>query len=119
MNDSIIPGVFYVKIGDKWEKLGEMADTPEVEPTDEPEPCDLSKLTEELSVSFEMVGKMAEQAALMFFGLWDEVLKSCPDPRVRHLALHAKRERTRKKNIHRIFRMIERRKVSDLNEQAY
>lgn len=109
-NDFLNRGAVYVKVGDEWEKLGEMVDTPETEPTDKPEPCDLSKLTEELSVSFEIVGKAAEQAALIFSGLWDEVLKSCPDPRVRHLALHAKRERTRKKNIHRIYRMLERRR---------
>lgn len=107
MNDSIIPGVFYVQIGDEWEKLGKMIDTPETELVDDPVvPCDLSKLTEELSVSFEIVGKAAEQAALIFSGFWEMALESCPDRRVRHLALHAKRERTRKKNIHRIYRML-------------
>lgn len=111
MNDSIIPGVFYVQIGDEMKKLGKLIDTPETELVDDPVvPCDLSKLTEELSVSFEIVGKAAEQAALVFSGLWGMVLESCPDPRVRHVALHARRERTRKKNIYRIFRMLERRR---------
>lgn len=110
MNDSIIPGVLYIQIGDEMQKLGKIIDTPEIELADDPVPCDLFKLTEELSVSFEVIGKAAEEAALIFSGLWDTVLESCPDRRVRHLALHAKRERTRKKNIHRIFRMIERRK---------
>lgn len=109
-NDFLNRGVVCVKIGDEWKKLGKMVDTPETKPADEPEPCNLSKLTEELSVSFEIIGKAAEKAALVFSGLWGMVLESCPDHRVRHLALHVKRERTRKKNIHRIFRMLERRR---------
>lgn len=109
-NDFLNRGAVYVKIGNKWEKLGEMVDTPETKLADDPTPCNLSKLTEKLSISFKMVGKVAEKAALIFSGLWDEVLKSCPDPRVRHLTLHAKRERTRKKNINRIYRMLERRR---------
>lgn len=109
-NDFLSRGAVYVKIGDEWEKLGKMVDTPETELADEPTPCDLSKLTEELSVSFEIVGRAAEKAALVFSGLWGMVLESCPDPRVRHVALHARRERTRKKNIYRIFRMLERRR---------
>ena len=111
MNDSIIPGVFYVQIGDEWEKLGKMIDTPETELVDDPVvPCDLSKLTEAWSATFEVFGKAVEQLSLMFSGLWEMALESCPDRRVRHLALHAKQERTRKKNIHRIFRMLERRR---------
>lgn len=110
MNDSIIPGVFYVQIGDEWKKLGKMVDTPETELADEPTPCDLSKLTEAWSATFEVFGKAVEQLSLIFSGLWEMALKSCPDRRVLHLALHAKRERTRKKNIHRIFRMLKRRR---------
>lgn len=109
-NDFLNRGAVYVKIGDKWEKLGKMVDTPKTELADEPEPCNLSKLTEELSISFKTVRKAAEQVSLIFSGLWGMVLESCPDRRVRHLALHAKRERTRKKNVHRIFRMLERRR---------
>lgn len=111
MDDSIIPGVLYVQIGDEMKKLGKLIDTPETELADNPvPPCNLSKLTEEWSVSFEIVGKAAEKAALVFSGLWEMALESCSDRRVRHLALHAKQERTRKKSIHRIFRMLERRR---------
>lgn len=110
MNDSIIPGVFYVQIGDEWKKLGKMVDTPETELVDDPTPCDLSKLTEAWSATFEVFGKAVEQLSLIFSGLWEMALESCPDRRVLHLALHAKQERTRKKNIHRIFRMLERRR---------
>ena len=110
MNDSIIPDVFYVQIGDEWEKLGKLVDTPETELADEPTPCDLSKLTEVWSATFEVFGKAVKQLSLIFSGLWEMALESCPDRRVLHLALHAKQERTRKKNIHRIFRMIERRR---------
>lgn len=109
-NDFLNRGVVCVKIGDKWEKLGKMVDTPMTEPTDKPEPCDLSKLTEAWSAAFEVFGKAVEQLSLIFSELWEMALESCPDRRVRHLALHAKQERTRKKNIHRIFRMLERRR---------
>lgn len=110
MNDSIIPGVVYVQIGDKMQKLGKMIDTPVTELMDDPFPCNLQKLTEKQSVSFTVFGKTAEKAVLIFSGLWDMALKSCPDRRVLHLALHARQRRTRKKNIHRIFRMLERRR---------
>lgn len=110
MNDSIIPGVFYVQIGDEWKKLGKMIDTPVTEPADEPEPCNLSKLTEAWSATFEVFGKEVEQLSLIFSGLWEMALESCPDRRVRHLALHAKQERTRKKNLNRIFRILEKRR---------
>lgn len=109
-NDFLNRGVVCVKIGDKWEKLGKMVDTPEIELADEPEPCNLSKLTEVWSAAFEVFGKTAEQLSLVFSGLWGMVLESCPDRRVLHLALFARRERTRKKNIHRIFRILERRR---------
>lgn len=110
MNDSIIPGVFYVQIGDEMKKLGKMIDTPEIELADETAPCDLSKLAEAWSATFETFGKAAEQLSLVFSGFWEMALKSCPDSRVLHLALHARQRRTRKKNIHRIFRMLERRR---------
>lgn len=109
-NDFLNRGAVCVKIGNKWEKLGEMVDTPETKLADDPTPCNLSKLTEELSISFKTVGKAAEQLSLIFSGLWEMALESCPDRRVLHLALHARRERTRKKNIHRIYRMLERRR---------
>ena len=44
-------------------------------------------------------------------GIFDLSLKLCPDNRVRHLVLHAKKKRTRKKNLHRIFRMLEKEKI--------
>lgn len=109
-NDFLNRGAVYVKVGDEWEKLGEMVDTPETKLADNPVPCDLSKLTEAWSIAFETFGKAAEQLSLIFSELWEMALESCPDRRVRHLALHAKRKRTRKKNIHRIYRMLERRR---------
>lgn len=109
-NDFLNRGAVYVKVGDEWEKLGKMVDTPETKLADDPTPCNLSKLTEAWSATFEVFGKAVEQLSLMFSGLWEMALESCPDRRVRHLALHAKQERTRKKNIHRIFRMLERRR---------
>lgn len=40
-------------------------------------------------------------------GLRDVVIKCCPNKRVVHLALHAKKPRTRKKNFHRAIKILE------------
>lgn len=39
-------------------------------------------------------------------GCWVETLDKCPDRRVRHLALHARKSRTRKKNLRRALKLI-------------
>ena len=47
-----------------------------------------------------------KEAFLMISGILDMAL--CPNNRVRHLALYARKKRTRKKNINRIFRILEK-----------
>ena len=90
MNDSIVPGVVYIHVGNEIQKLCETSDIHIETLANVPVSCDLPKLTEmETSASS---------------------LKLCPDNRVRHLVLHAKKKRTRKKNLHRIFRMLEKEK---------
>lgn len=60
-----------------------------------------------LSDSFECVCKLSKEAAMAIFGVRDAVIKCCPNQRVVHLALHAKKARTRKKNFHRAIKILE------------
>lgn len=106
---STIPGELYILVGDKVSKLGRLTGIKEVM-VDEPEEKALQTISpiEELSASFKLVGKNAEKMVLIFSGLYDAVLSACPDRRVLHLTKHARKERTRKKNLNRIFRMLEK-----------
>lgn len=45
---------------------------------------------------------------LIIPGVLYMALALCPNNRVRHLALYNRKKRTRKKNIHRIFRILEK-----------
>lgn len=66
-----------------------------------------------LSDSFECVCKLSEEAAMAIFGVRSAVLKCCPNKRVAHLALHAKKARTRKKNFHRAIKILEEMESND------
>lgn len=109
MNDLIIPGVLYVQNGNEIQKIGETIDTPTIELADDSIPYDLVNLEGlKTSASFELSTKISKEAILMISGTLDIVLALCPNNRVRHLALYARKKRTRKKNIHRIFRILEK-----------
>lgn len=109
MNDLIIPGVLYVQNGNEIQKIGETIDTPTIELADDSIPYDLVNLEGlKTSASFELSTKISKEAILMISGILDIVLALCPNNRVRHLALYARKKRTRKKNIHRIFRILEK-----------
>ncbi len=111
MNDPIVPGVVYIHVGNEIQKLCETSDIHMETLTDSPVSCDLPKLTEmEISASLETVEKISEEVFLILSGIFDLSLKLCPDNRIRHLVLHARKKRTRKKNLHRIFRMLEKEK---------
>lgn len=109
MKDYIVPGGFYVQSGNEIQKIGGMIDIPTTELADDPIPYDLPNLEGlKTSASFELDAKITKEAFLMLSGILDMVLKLCPNNRVRHLALYARKKRTRKKSIHRIFRMLEK-----------
>ena len=109
MNNSFIPGEIYVKIGDEIQKTCR-ADNLKTIGGETSVFDSSSRLIMDCSLSFETLGKISEQAMLKIFGMWDMVVEACPNKRVRHLAKHARKERTQKKNVHRCFRMIERSK---------
>lgn len=107
MNDSIIPGVLYVQIGNEIQKIGEMIDISTIELVDDSIPYDLVNLESlKTSASFELSTKISKEDILMISGILDIAFELCPNNRVCHLALYARKKRTRKKNIHRIFRIL-------------
>ena len=82
MNDSIVPGVVYIHVGNEIQKLCETSDIHIETLANVPVSCDLPKLTEmETSASFEMVTKISEEAFLILSGKkgpQSEALKSLP-----------------------------------------
>ena len=51
---------------------------------------------------------LSKEALMYILGIRDLIVKNCPNKRVAHLALHAKKKRTRKKNIHRAVYILEK-----------
>ena len=57
--------------------------------------------------SFECITKVSKEMLMSICGFRDAVLRCCPNKRVVHLALYAKKPRTRKKNFNRAIRILE------------
>lgn len=51
---------------------------------------------------------LSKEVLMYILGIRDLIVKNCPNKRVVHIALHAKKKRTRKKNIHRAVYILER-----------
>ena len=51
---------------------------------------------------------LSKEVLMYILGIRDLILKNCPNKRVAHIALHAKKKRTRKKNIHRAVYILEK-----------
>ena len=60
-----------------------------------------------IEASFEVVGRVFEEALFYISGARDVVIKCCPNRKVVYLATHSKKRRTRKKNIHRAIKILE------------
>ena len=60
-----------------------------------------------IEASFEVVGRMFEEALFYISGARDVVVKCCPNRKVAYLAIHSKKRRSRKKNIHRAIKILE------------
>ena len=103
------PGTFYflgkeggyIPIGDGNGIIGEITD----EPCDMPNEPALLCLTTE--ASFEMMSRISEAAYMTITGLRNVILNLCPNKQVVHLANHATKKRTRKKNFRRAIRILE------------
>lgn len=60
------------------------------------------------AASFECNAKMSKEAIMAIYGIREAVLRCCPNKQVVHLAFHAKKPRTRKKNFNRAIRILEK-----------
>lgn len=60
-----------------------------------------------LEASFTAIAKVSKEAILAITGVRDTIIKCCPNKRVVYLALHAKKARTRKKNLNRAIKILE------------
>lgn len=58
--------------------------------------------------SFECITKISKEVIMALFGIREAVFRFCPNKRVVHLALYAKKSRTRKKNFNRAIRILEK-----------
>lgn len=56
----------------------------------------------------EFVAEVIRAVAEVIKEVWAAIINAYPNKRVVHLAKHAKKERTRKRNINRIIKWIER-----------
>jgi hypothetical protein len=56
---------------------------------------------------FECIAKLSKEAIATLFGFREVIIRCCPNKRVVHLALYAKKPRTRKKNFNRTIRILE------------
>lgn len=97
-------GSLYIN-GEKFTEISE------AEFTTEPSADDLSVLSRsfsEVSFSTELVANAFTRFIHAISGITQYLKDICPNKRVVHLAFHAKKERTRKKNYGRMIRICER-----------
>ena len=117
MNSSIKLGKGSLFIGrpDEPEHLAEVYELETVETFDPGEewpkenPYIQRGLTGTMTCCIKMVGQAAQRAQRAVYallGITEAVLELCPDKRVVHLAKHARKERTRKKNRRRAYRLM-------------
>lgn len=105
-------GMLFVKSDDKFQYLGEVKNIKTE--LSEDDPCisdDISRIVKslnDLTLSFSITRESAERAAMIFTGLYDEIIKSCTNIKVKHLIKYHKKERVRKKNFNRLIRTLEK-----------
>lgn len=58
--------------------------------------------------SFECITKISKEVIMALFGIREAVFRCCPNKRVVHLAFHANKPRTRKKNFNRAIKILEK-----------
>lgn len=114
MSDNIHlgPGRLFIGTPDGAEYLGNVYELETVESTYDMEPWPkenpfLTAMdTAELTCSLKMAAQSIQKIIDAMLGITKAVLELCPDKRVVHLARHARKERTRKKNRRRAYRLL-------------
>lgn len=99
-------GTLYILNSDRgYEPLGTVNDIEER--TEDMYTDDTSYFTLSEPTSLKYTTRLSRDAIMVLFGLREAVLEHCQNKRVVHLARHAKRFRTRKKNFNRAIRTLE------------
>lgn len=76
--------------------------------TDEVNELDrLSQSITNLSASFTGTVQFTKETFMAFLGLNKAIIAACPNKRVAYLATHARKKRTRTKNLNRAIKMLE------------
>lgn len=100
---------FYFQNGDEIQKLYRIPIIPDNKLEPNPDYVELSNLIgNSISCSFEIIGETAKKLISLMAVLSCDIARLCPNNRVKHLALHARKKRARKKNMHRILKMLEK-----------
>lgn len=114
MNNNIHPssGQLFIVTPDEAEYLGNVYELETVESTYDMEPWPKENpflkamYTAEITCSLKMTAQSIQKLIDAMLGVTKAVLELCPDKRVVHLAKHARKERTRKKNRRRAYRLL-------------
>lgn len=67
----------------------------------------LSRSITDMSTSFTGTMQFTREAFMAFLGLNKAIVAACPNKRVAYLATHARKKRTRTKNLNRAIKMLE------------
>ncbi len=106
-------GKFYVATtGNGYEPLA-MLETSSISATEEhaDDQIYIPKLTSFDSI--EISAKLSEEALNKLFGICNSIFDCCPNKKVAHLAKHARKRKTRKKNFNRCIRILEKSKEEE------
>lgn len=99
---------FYVKTENGMQKIDKL-DFADVEMADCEDQDLISNVIKHDPYIFEgFTDRLLNEMTLILFGIDKVVIEACQNSRIRHLALYSRKKRTRKKNMHRVFRIVER-----------
>lgn len=99
---------FYAKDENGMQKIDKL-DFADVEMVDCEDQDLISNVIKNVYSTFEcFTDRLNEMMIAILFGIDKVAIEACQNSRIRHLALYSRKKRTRKKNIHRAFRIVER-----------
>lgn len=67
----------------------------------------LSRSITDISASFTGTVQFTKETFMAFLGLNKAIVTACPNKRVAYLATHARKKRTRTKNLNRAIKLLE------------
>lgn len=99
--------IYILDDGEKPEELGTISSC-DIECSDYSDYDDAVLSINRFEDSIELFCRVTKECIMAIAGMKDAILKCCPNRRVVHLALNGKKKRTRKKNLNRAIRILER-----------